>query len=60
MKDPELFIRPDGLPMVFMMSASRIIGGDSREKIKQSIEACGGLLLNKPDEKSARHQSCMQ
>ena len=42
--DPELFMRPDGLPMVFLMLPGRS-SCEARASIKKDIEMRGGLLL---------------
>ena len=38
--DPDLFIRPDGLPMVFVLSAT----GADRRQVVEAVEAGGGQV----------------
>ena len=47
--DPELFIRPDGLPMVFVMLPGRSSCEVTRATIKKDIEMRGGVLLDTRD-----------
>ena len=49
MDDPELFIRPDGLPMVFVMLPGRSSCEVTRASLKRDIETRGGLLLDTRD-----------
>ena len=49
MDDPELFIRPDGLPMVFVMLPGRSSCEVTRASLKHDIERRGGLLLDTRD-----------
>ena len=46
--DHELFMRPDGLPMVFVMAPGRS-SCEARASIKNDIEMRGGLLLDTGD-----------
>ena len=44
MDDPELFIRPDGLPMAFMLTYK----GMQTQRVKQLVEDRGGVVLDQP------------
>ena len=46
--DHELFMRPDGLPMVFVMAPGRSTC-EARASIKKDVEMRGGLLLDTGD-----------
>ena len=46
MLDPELFIRPDGLPMAFMMTYKGRM--EETQKVKQLVEERGAVLFDRP------------
>ena len=46
--DPTLFIRPDGLPMVFLLLPGRS-SEDFYESIKTDVELRGGIVLDQRD-----------
>ena len=53
--DPELFMRPDGHPMVFLMVPGRSSCEVVRESIKTDVEARGGLVLDHRDSRFKDH-----
>ena len=48
--DPELFIRPDGLPMAFVMSEQ----SKDHDNIKDIVEKRGGILIHPKDKTSLK------
>jgi len=47
--DPTLFIRPDGLPMVFLLLSGSSTWEEFRESLKTDVELRGGLVLDQED-----------
>ena len=54
--DPDLFVRPDGLPMVFVLEDAL---SPKWSLVKEKVEEGGGVLLPEPpsetDERLGRH-----
>ena len=46
--DEELFIRPDGKPMVFCLMAERQQGSEYRRDLVREVELRGGVVLDRP------------
>ena len=55
MEDPELFMRPDGHPMVFIMGHGKSSCEETRSEIKKDVELRGGLVLDAVDARYKDH-----